>query len=137
MTRIPAGELRATREWLGLSTPTLARLLEVRTDTVRRWESGRERVPLRVRVELDALEQTTAAAVDEVVATLRNARHPVVIVYRDTEDLPAWLDIAWLDGVCLGAAWWRHVAASASREVAGTVVCYPDEVGKLPDDTRA
>lgn len=132
MIHMPAGELRVLREWLGLSTPTLARLMGVRADTVRRWETGRERIPRRVREEIEAIEQQTAIAVVQLVEALQDARDPLAVVYRDTEDLPADRP----DIVRLGASWWRHVVARAVHLVPGVVVCYPDEIEDLPDDTR-
>jgi DNA-binding XRE family transcriptional regulator len=129
---MPAGELRVVREWLGLSTSTLARLMGVREDTVRRWETGRDRIPSRVREEIEWIEQQTAAAVDQLVTGLQDARDPLVVVYRDTEDLPADMPAI----TRLGPSWWRHVVARAVHEIPGVQVCYPDEVYVLPDDTR-
>ncbi|GAA4707524.1 hypothetical protein APR04_003814 [Promicromonospora umidemergens] len=132
MSHMPAGELRVIREWLGLSTVTLARLLEVRPDSVRRWETGRERVPERVRQEIESIEAVTTDAVGQLITELESARDAVVVVYRDTEDMPADRP----DVARFGAPWWRHVVARAVHDVPGVVVCYPDEVEGLPDDTR-
>ncbi|UJP39312.1 helix-turn-helix domain-containing protein [Cellulomonas palmilytica] len=110
------------REYLGLTSASLAGMLGVRHDTYRRWESGRERVPVRVREEVEAVEEYTARAVDELVAALEDARDPVVRVYRtDAEMHAARPDIAHLP-----ARWWRHVVARACERVPGVEIVSVD-----------
>lgn len=107
------GELQTVREWLGLTTESLAGLLGVRHDTVRRWESGRDRVPARVREEIERVEADTAAAVTDLATTLAREPDPVVVVYRTDADLHA----ARPDLAHLTARWWRHVVARAMTDV--------------------
>lgn len=116
--RMDPGELRMVREALGLTLSHLAGMLGVREDTLRRWEVGREPIPHRVREEVEAIERDTAAAVGEVVAALRDARDPVVRVYRSDAEMHA----ARPDLAHLPARWWRHVVYRAATEVPGVVI---------------
>jgi len=90
----------------------------VRHDTVRRWESGKERVPVRVREEVETVEADTARAVGELVDALNDARDPAVVVYRTDADLHS----ARPDAAHLTARWWRHVVARAAHEVPSLVI---------------
>lgn len=116
--RMDPGELRMVREALGLTTRHLASMLTVREDTLRRWESGREPVPERVRENVELLEQFTAQAVGELVAALQDARDPAVRVYRTDSALHA----ARPDMSHLPARWWRHVVYRAVTEVPGVEI---------------
>lgn len=127
--RMTGGELQTIREWLGVSTEDLAARLGVRHDTVRHWESGRGRIPVRVRQEVEDLEEHTARAVDDLVAALRDARDPAVVVYRSTDDMPADRP----DVAELGARWWRHVVARAALEIPGLVIGTRAELDALDD----
>lgn len=126
--RMNGGELRTTREFLGLTLDALAGMLNVRLDTVRRWEAGRDDIPYRVREEVAVIERYTSAAVDELVAALRAADDPVVVVYRSDDDLHA----ARSDMSHLPARWWRHVVARAAHEVHGVEI-----VTDSPEDRDA
>lgn len=119
------GELQTIREYLGLTGEQLAALLEVTPRTVRAWEAGtipiptarREgRVPVREAVE--RLEAYTATTVDELVAALREAQDPGVVVYRTDADMHAERP----DMAHLPARWWRHVVARAAEQVSGVVI---------------
>lgn len=98
MGRMEPAELRARREHLGLTGEALAVALSVRTDTLRRWESGRDPIPYAVPDEIAALERHT----DDIVAIL-----------TEHEDEQQWLatdDEARFAGRrdwCT-ARWWRH-----------------------------
>ena len=116
--RMDPGEMQTVREYLGLTTESLAGMLGVRPDTLRRWESGREPIPHRVREEVEAVEEYTAAAVGEVVAALHDARDPAVRVYRTDEQMHA----ARPDTAHLPARWWRHVVYRAVEQVPGVVI---------------
>lgn len=126
--RMTGGELQTVREYLGLTTERLARRLGVRHDTVRHWESGRVPIPVRVRQEVEALEQDTARAVDDLVRALNDARDPAVVVYRDNQ-----LPVDRPDVIALGVRWWRHVVARAVGEVPGVVIGTPDELDELAE----
>lgn len=116
--RMDPGELQTVREYLGLTTEALARMLGVRHGTVRSWESGRVPIPFRVRGEVEQIEASTAAAVGEVVAALRDARDPALRVYRTDAEMHA----ARPDLAHLPARWWRHVVARAVHEVPGVMI---------------
>ena len=118
MDRMTGGELQTVREYLGLTLDALAGILGVRPDTVRRWESGREAVPYRVGDEVAVIENATAAAVDELVRALHDARDPAVVVYRTDAELHA----ARPDTAHLTARWWRHVVARAAEDVPGVII---------------
>lgn len=116
--RMDPGELQAVREYLGLTTESLAGMLDVRHDTLRRWESGRDPIPHRVREQVEQIEDYTGRAVDELVAALRDARDVAVPVYRT--------DAAWHaarpDAAHLPARWWRHVVMRACEDVEGVEI---------------
>jgi DNA-binding XRE family transcriptional regulator len=116
--RMDPGELQAVREYLGLTTECLAGMLGVRHDTVRRWESGRDPIPERVREEVEAVEADTAAAVAELAAVLRDTRDPAVVVYRTDGQMHA----ARPDTAHLPARWWRHVVMRACEQVPGVEI---------------
>jgi len=118
--RITAAELRVWLDWLGLTQPAAAEVLGVRQDTVRRWVTGREPIPIRVGDELEQVEQVTAAAVEVLVAALSDARDPGVLIYRTDEDMAA----ARPDLARYGAGWWRMVVARATAEVPGVDIDY-------------
>lgn len=116
--RMDPGELQTVREYLGLTTESLAGMLGVRPDTLRRWESGREPIPHRVREEVEEIEEHTARAVEEIVAALRDARDPTVRVYRTDQGLHR----ARPDLAHLPARWWRHVVYRAVEQVPGVAI---------------
>lgn len=116
--RMDPGELQTVREYLGLTTQALASMLNVRHDTYRRWESGRDPIPERVREEVEDVEEYTARAVDDVVQALMDSPDPAVAVYRTDEQMHA----ARPDLAHLPARWWRHVAYRAADFVPGVVI---------------
>ncbi|ROR97772.1 uncharacterized protein DUF1870 [Salana multivorans] len=116
--RMTAGELQTVREYLGLTTDALAGILGVRPDTVRRWESGRDPIPHRVREEVEEVEAFTASIAGEVVAALHDQATPAVLVYRTDREMHA----ARPDTAHLTARWWRHVVARAAHEIPGLVI---------------
>lgn len=123
--RMTGGELQTVREYLGLGRPDLGALLAspatgrpVAEDTLRKWEVGKDPIPYRVRAEVEQIEAATAAAVDDLVRALSDARDPAVVVYRSDSELHA----ARPDMSHLPARWWRHVVARAVHEVPGVVI---------------
>lgn len=118
--RITAAELRVWLDWLGLTQPAAAAVLGVRHDTIRRWVTGREPIPIRVADELEQIEQATAAAVGELIAALSDAADPAVLIYRTDADLAA----ARPELAAYGAGWWRMVVARATAEVPGVHIDY-------------
>ncbi|MDM4761899.1 DUF1870 family protein [Galbitalea sp. SE-J8] len=124
MDRMKSGELQTVREYLGLTSEALAGILSVRNDTIRKWESGREPIPHRVREELERIEAYTAQCVGDVVQELRgvyaadDVADPAVIVYRTDAELHA----ARPGFDAYTARWWRHIVARAATEVPGVVI---------------
>ena len=116
--RMDPGELQAVREYLGLTGEALAAILSVNPVTLRRWESGRDPIPYRVREEVEQIEETTARAVDEVATALEDARDVAVTVYRTDADMHA----ARPDLAHLPARWWRHVVMRACERVDGVEI---------------
>lgn len=116
--RMDPGELQAVREYLGLSPEQLASMLGVRHDTLRRWESGREQVPVRVREEVAHLEDAAADAVDSLVGDLTRDPSLRVTVYRTDEQWQA----AHPGHELTPARWWRHVVMRALEQVDREVV---------------
>ena len=116
--RMDPGELQTVREFLGLTTAAIAGMLDVRDDTVRRWESGRDPIPERVRQEVEDIEEATARAVDELVVALQDARDPAVVVFRSDAQMHA----TRADLAHLTARWWRHVVARACERVPGVEI---------------
>lgn len=116
--RMDPAELRMVREYLGLTNEVLAGILGIRNDTVRRWETGRDPIPYRIREEIEAIEERTAVAVGELIDVLNDAGDPVVGIYPSDADLHA----ARPDMSHLSARWWRHVVARACQEVPGVQI---------------
>ncbi|MHA7134185.1 hypothetical protein [Oerskovia turbata] len=92
---------------------------------MRAWEAGAIPIPttrregrVPVREAVQRLEAHTAAIVDELVASLRDARAPGVVVYRTDADMHAERP----DLAHLPARWWRHVVARAVHEVPGVAI---------------
>lgn len=111
-------EFITVREWLGLSQEGLAKILNVRKDTLARWETGRDLIPYRVREEMEKAELDTATAVAELVAALRDASDVAVVAYRTDAEMHA----ARPETSHLPARWWRHVIARACQEVPGVEI---------------
>lgn len=122
--RMTGGELQTVREYLGLTGDALAGILGVQPRTLRAWEAGRDPIPYRVREEVEAVEAATARAVGEVVAGLRDARAPAVVVYRTDAEMHQ----ARPDTAHLTARWWRHVVARAAHEVPGVEIGTAEEL---------
>lgn len=124
--RISGAELQVWMDWLGLRQRDAAQVLHVREDTIRRWLSGREPVPVRVGEELEAFDTLTAEAVGRVVAGLHDASDPTAVIYRRDEDMPEGV------GPLRSVTWWRMVVARATVEVPGVEVMWADEAGWMP-----
>ena len=116
--RISGAELRVWLDWLGIDGEHIGRILGVRTDTVRRWVSGRDLIPLRVGDELQDVENATTATIAEVIATPGDMADPAVTVYRTDAELWA----ARPDVEPYPAKWWRMVVARATAEVPGVMI---------------
>lgn len=109
--RMSPSELRARREYLGLTQEALSLALgrhgsAVRADTVRRWESGREPVPYGVPAEVEQIEVRTQRFVDDLRA------RPAEQVFYDSDTEVRLRTLGWCT-----ARWWRHcIIRSRGRE---------------------
>lgn len=108
--RMEPGELRARREYLGLTQDALGVALgrdgsSVRADTIRRWESGREPIPYGVRGEIAAIEARTQTFVDDL------RERPGEQVFHATDDEVRFGTLDWAT-----ARWWRHAVIRARSE---------------------
>ena len=116
MERMLGGELQARREYLGITRADLARLLNVREDTLRFWETGKTVIPYRVSSEITAIEEHTDSTVNAIIEAAEKDKRPTIAVYRDTEqNIPESV-------TDYGISWWRHVAARAHRIAPGIVI---------------
>ena len=118
--RMTDADLRVTMRGLGLTPPSLARILGVTAHTVRHWTHGRYRIPDGVRAEVEQIETATAAAVGSLVDALNDADKPTLTVYRD--DAALWS--AHPEAYPLPAAWWDTVVYRAASEVPGAAITY-------------
>ncbi|GAB4086349.1 hypothetical protein GCM10028784_29790 [Myceligenerans cantabricum] len=136
MERMTGSELWAERERLGLLREDLARLLSVREATVRRWEVGKDPIPVAVREELAAIAAVTDETVEQLIAELRTERAPRIVVYRqEHEPLPE----KRANVERFGVSWWRAVAARAAARVPGTRIgtrAEFDALGGTPEGAR-
>ncbi|WP_026931248.1 DUF1870 family protein [Glycomyces tenuis] len=123
-------EFKAVREWLGVSGPWLARCLNVNPRTIRDWEEGRSKIPDRIRLEIERLEEVTAQIVGMNVDALMDAPEPAVATYYSDEDYhadrPGEETTARVhdDGTVVRwpASWHRRVLMRVAQEVPGLVV---------------
>lgn len=106
-------ELRVVRKLLGLTIDTMADMLNVREDTLRRWETDREQVPIRVADEVQEIERQTTAAGNALIAALQAMNERKVIVYRTDEDFRA----ARPEYATFTAEWWLALVARVSYVV--------------------
>jgi transcriptional regulator with XRE-family HTH domain len=116
-------ELRSIRESIGLTGERLAAVFGVRSDTLRRWESGRRPIPPRVRAELDAVVQATETAWrTEAVAVWASVANGVattdVVVWDDDESFAAANPFY----ASFGARWWRVIAGRVAAETGARIV---------------
>lgn len=118
-----AAQIRATREYLGLSLAEFAAILEVDERSVRRWEIGEQPIHGHNAEGIRKLVTITANSVRRHVIYLRSRVDPVLITYRSNEDL--WTDHP--DFRPLPARWHRMLAARVAEHVPGLVITYRGE----------
>lgn len=87
MERIDGALILIRREALGLTRDDLARMLNVRPDTLRHWEIGKDPAPYRVPAELDQIEADAAALSDGIAARLEPGA--TVTVWASVEGMRA------------------------------------------------
>lgn len=104
--RVPNTEFRAIRKRLGMSKLDMAEYLYVRERSVLHWEEGRYPPPPGVMIELEALEEFTAAMAEAARAKMAVLRQQ----YLDDGDF---------DFDRLSARWWQQVCQRAGLEPDG------------------
>lgn len=119
--RMTAAEVRAVREYLGLTLTEAADRLGVAESTVRHWEAGRYAVPDGVRIELETWEDRTAETVGMLVASILAATDDPVLTIPARGDQAGW-----------PARWWRHVAMRVAVEVPGLSIRYGNSREEKP-----
>ncbi|MGW3563518.1 helix-turn-helix domain-containing protein [Streptomyces sp. NPDC000941] len=107
-------ELRAAREYLGLTGDHLAKLLGVNPRTVRSWEQGRDPIPGDKRPEIAELKAATDKAVAEMVEAWAEGA-PLITYRNDDEYLAAHRGGRWT------ASWHRRVCARAAEQTGARI----------------
>jgi transcriptional regulator with XRE-family HTH domain len=127
MNAMSPAELKATRQYLGLSDRDLGEALGVSSRTIRNWEegSGGYPVPSRVGSEVAAIEAATDQFVAEQIKRLAAEEHPTLATYRSDAEYPGILPHH--------ASWHRAAAARIARAVPGCTLTYAPDPIALPD----
>lgn len=125
--RMTGSELIVARSRLGMSRSEFARVLSVKEDTVRRWEIGKDPIPVRLGDEIREIEIATDRAVNSLLDDLRSMPSPRVVVFREHGQPGA----DRLDPAGYGPGWWRAVAGRAAQEVPGTRIGTADEFAEI------
>ena len=116
-------ELHVVREFLGLDMDDLARILGNSERTVRRWAAGSTQIPDGTRLDIEALEDHTAAFVGSIIDALNNdldLTDSPVLVYRT--DAEYWTHHP--EQRPYPASWHRAVVARVAQEVPGLSITY-------------
>lgn len=128
-TDLPAmtgAELRATREYLGLSTKWIADHLVIGERRIQRMESGKESIPQVIVDLIERIHAHTAELCEQLSATYRrkvkasggaSVLLPTYRVDRASE----------VAGLEYPSRWHRHVAARVASSCPGAVLTYIDE----------
>ena len=100
--RMSPAQLKNARKVLGMTGEALAARLDVRGDTVRKWESGKELIPHRVGSEIDkiAFDRRREIATHFTHTTPRTATLSITDRFGDTRTVVAmWIpaDVTWMD----------------------------------------
>lgn len=83
---VHAAEFKTLREALGLSISTLVKVIDVDERTIRKWESGKKKLPQGVidsLVDVDTLVNKTVEALFE---TFKQSAENSVVLYRFIEE---------------------------------------------------
>lgn len=120
--RLTPAEVRAAREYFGLTLERFASLMGVHVRTVQSWEQGRDPVPTRVHDEIGGLFIITETAVKDLIEFWHRMPGGRIEVWRDDASMEA----AWPDMARYGARWWRHVAERAMAELPQARIHYVD-----------
>lgn len=84
-----AAEFKTLREAVGLSISTLVKVIDVDERSIRKWESGKKKVPLDVFDQVVAIDQLISDTANAEFKTLQVGSPESVVLYRfiDEDDL--------------------------------------------------
>lgn len=116
-------ELKAMREYLGLSTAWIAEHLVIGERRLQRMESGQEQIPAVVVELIDAIQAETADLVKRMSATYRrqvkaSAGDPVLLPTFRTDQYSQ------AAGLTYPSRWHRHLAARIADSCPGAIPTY-------------
>jgi len=82
-------EFKTLREAVGLSISTLVKVIDVDERTLRKWESGKKKLPQGVIDSLVAVDTLLTATANNLFDTTQKTPQDSVVLYRfiDEEDL--------------------------------------------------
>ncbi|MEY8205484.1 MAG: DUF1870 family protein [Bermanella sp.] len=82
-------EFKTLREALGLSISTLVKVIDVDERTLRKWESGKKKLPQGVIDSLVAVDTLVNNSADQLFSRLQATAQDSVVLHRfiDEEDL--------------------------------------------------
>ncbi len=100
--RMSPAQLKNARKVLGMTGEALAECLDVRGDTIRKWESGKELIPHRVGSEIDriAFDRRCEIATHFTHTAPRTATLSIKDCFGDTRTvIVMWIpaDVTWID----------------------------------------
>ena len=84
-----AAEFKTLREAVGLSISTLVKVIDVDERSIRKWESGKKKVPQDVFDQVEAIDQLISKTANDQFESLKATTDEPVVLYRfiDEDDL--------------------------------------------------
>jgi len=84
-----AAEFKTLREAVGLSISTLVKVIDVDERSIRKWESGKKKVPQDVFEKVVAIDQLITDTANAEIEKFKQAPTDSVVLYRfiDEDDL--------------------------------------------------
>ena len=120
------GELKSTREYLGLSTAWMADRLVIGQRRIDRMEAGKERIPEFIVSFIDEIHAKAKSMVEQKVAVYRRR-------IKTAEGRPVPLPTYRTDAICEAAGnpypsrFYRHIAARVADAAPGAIIVYTGE----------
>ena len=84
-----AAEFKTLREAVGLSISTLVKVIDVDERSIRKWESGKKKVPQDVFDQVVAIDTLITNTANDEITKFKAAPQDAVVLYRyiDEDDL--------------------------------------------------
>jgi len=79
-------EFKTLREAIGLSISTLVKVIDVDERSIRKWESGKKKLPLDVIESLVGIEQMVTDTANRMFTELQQDSKENVVLHRYTEE---------------------------------------------------